>query len=154
MTLGTRWHHLARKVAALTDSDHVDLIFGLRNTAGSEQLLARIRFFRDGAANLGSVHVATNAGAGFPATPALAIRSTNRVGVNMVGPNYTLDVAGDLDITGELIGIALWRESPPGTLRHEGGVRVTGQLISTVATGTAPFTAGSSRIVSSVAIVL
>lgn len=136
---GTIWQHVARKVAALVDADRADFVFGLKRDGGSEELLARIRFFRDGGSTRGSIYITTNAGAGFPATPAIAVVWTGRVGINTAGPNYALDIAGDLDLTGDLIGVALWRENPAGTLAHIGSSRITHQYRSTVATGTAPF---------------
>lgn len=140
-TIAAYYSHIARKVAATADADHVDLIFGAKNNSG-EELYCRIRFFRDGSANRGSIYITPANGAGFGATPAVAVLGTGRIAVANTVANHTLDITGDLDVTGELIGIALWKESPSGTLNHTGSIRITGQLISTVATGTAPFTAG------------
>jgi hypothetical protein len=115
---GSEWTHLGQKVAALTDGDSVDFVFGVKRDGGSDELHARIRFRRAGSSGLGSVYLETNGGSGFPTdgvgSPSIAILPTGRVAVNQSIANYTLDVFGDLNFTGELIGVNLWVESPAG----------------------------------------
>lgn len=138
---GSVFTHLGRKVAALNDQDGIDMIFGVHGNGITEEL-GRIRFFFDTISTAGSVHISTNGGMGFPNDPAIFLYWLGRISINnRATPTYTFDITGDLDLTGELIGVSLWKEDPAGTLNHAGNTEITGQYISTVATGTAPFTA-------------
>lgn len=142
-SLASLFRFLAEKATATADSDKCRLVLGLRTPDGNREELVEILAYRSGSASFGDIEIRTASGGVFPATPAIVIKHSRRVGINTTGPNYQIEVNGDLDITGLFLGIALWAENTLGTLSHVGDARVTDQIISTVADGTPPFQCGS-----------
>jgi hypothetical protein len=132
-----------KSTGALADAEYSEFVFVLRKGDGTEEELAKIRAFRDGSAAFGSVYIFTAASGAYRASPDIVLHHTGAVWIGFpASPVGTLDINGDIDADG-YVGLAIWRETPSGTLNHVGTATITGQLRSTAASGI-PIACGST----------
>ncbi len=105
----------------LTGTDAIlgAIMFTNKQVTGTNKRLAQITVFSDGQTNSGRLEFQTQS-AGTLNTR-VVIKNDGKVGIGVTSPQYSLDVSG--------------------------GIRQSGQIISTVATGTAPFSVSSSTVV-------
>lgn len=105
----------------LTGTDAIlgAIMFTNKQVTGTNKRLAQITVSSDGQTNSGRLEFQTQS-AGTLNTR-VVIKNDGKVGIGVTSPQYSLDVSGD--------------------------IRQSGQIISTVATGTAPFSVSSSTVV-------
>lgn len=136
-----RFTFLAEHATTVNDPDFCALILGLKDYAATVEPLARIQAVYGGSVGKGDLGFETRTSGAWGTHPAFSLES-RRMSVAGAGPNYTLDITGDLNAL-EFEGLTFWQQSPAGTAYHYASAIVSNQWISTLADGTAPIVAAN-----------
>lgn len=144
--VAANWTWKGLENSAWADGDKVIFYFVAGDSTPTNETIGKIQFERQsGGGNIFAIYPYS---AGSPtATPAIHIQN-GKMGIWDATPSYELDVNGTIDaIDYTKGGKAFFPWYTSGGARYDNNAQVTGQLISTLATGTAPLITPNTALI-------